>query len=603
MFSLFKTIFVKTVLGAMLCAAVCPMLSAQSALTQILQPGSKPSSAAASDPLNRTTPSGCVLGFLQAAQSGNYTLAAQYLQMSASRRQSEGEQTASELNSVLNSPAAASVRVGGFTQPEGTPQEGVPLGRQKLGTMSSGDVEADLELVRVSDPSAGKIWLVSSETLAKLPELYDQVEARQVENTLLPRLLGKRLGGMLVKHEIAGMPLWQWFALLLAAPIAAGVGWLVLALLGIPLRWWARRRGQADIANWRSVSAPAWLLTGTLAHQVFARDLGMPLLTRHYYFQFSNIALIIGAAWIAWRVVRWSLQRVRRRALAHGHAGTGSLMLLGERIVKAVIFIAGVYAVLDSLGFDMRTVLAGLGIGGLAIGFGAQQTIANLFGGVSVLGDEVIRVGDVCTFGDRTGTVEDIGLRSTRVRTDERTLLAIPNGTVATINVENLSRRDKILFKTKLGMRPETKADHMRFVLAELRRLLYSHPKIEGQSVRVRLVDISGTSLSIEVVSYILTRDFNEYAAIREDLLLRMMDIMEDAGSGLALPSQTLYLSRDAGLEKEKAENAAQKIAELRDSKSLPFPDHHEKDKAAFKGSIEYPPAESVSKRDDPAKK
>ena len=134
--------------------------------------------------------------------------------------------------------------------------------------------------------------------------------------------------------------------------------------------------------------------------------------------------------------------------------------------------------------------------------------------------------GDVCRFGDRTGIVEDIGLRSTRIRTDERTLVAIPNGTVATINLENLSRRDKILFKTTLGLRPESKADHVRFVLAEIRRLLYSHPKVETKSVRVRLTDIAGTSLNVEVFVYILTRDFNEFAAIREDLLLRIMDVM-----------------------------------------------------------------------------
>ena len=148
----------------------------------------------------------------------------------------------------------------------------------------------------------------------------------------------------------------------------------------------------------------------------------------------------------------------------------------------------------------MSTALAGLGIGGLAIGFGAQKTIENLFGGVSVLGDEVFRVGDVCRFGDRTGVVEDIGLRSTRIRTDERTLVAIPNGTVATINLENLSRRDKILFKTNLGLRLDSKPDHMRFVLAEIRRLLYSHPKVETKTVRVRLIDIAGSSLSIELV-------------------------------------------------------------------------------------------------------
>jgi MscS family membrane protein len=242
----------------------------------------------------------------------------------------------------------------------------------------------------------------------------------------------------------------------------------------------------------------------------------------------------------------------------------------------------------------MSTALAGLGIGGLAIGFGAQQTIANLFGGVSVLGDEVFRVGDVCRFGDRTGTVEDIGLRSTRIRTDERTLVAIPNGTVATINLENLSRRDKILFTTKLGLRPESKADHVRFVLVEIRRLLYSHAKVETKSVRVRLTDISGSSLSLELFAYILTRDFNEFAAIREDLLLRIMDVLEDSGGGLALPSQTLYLSRDAGVEKEKAENAVKKIADLRDSKQLPFPDFHADDISAFKGTIEFPQPESA---------
>ena len=564
-------------------------VAAQSPLSSILSPSAPSTSTAPIDQLGRSTPSGSVIGFLQAAQSGNYSIAAQYLQMSAARRQSEGEQIANQLYTVLNSSAATNVRVGSFTQAEGIPQEGVPLGRQKLGTMSSGDVEDDLELVRVADPTAGKIWLISADTLAKIPELHDQVEARQVE---------KKLPSILVKHHIAGVPLWQWMALLIAVPGAAGIGWLCLVLLEIPVRWWARRRGQVEVANWRSVSAPAWLLAGTLVHQIFARYLGMPLLPRHYYYQITTIALIVSVTWIAWRFVRWSLRRVRNRALAGGHAGTGTLMLLGERILKFVIFVLGVLAVLSNLGFNMSTALAGLGIGGLAIGFGAQKTIENLFGGVSVLGDEVFRVGDTCRFGDRTGTVEDIGLRSTRIRTEERTLVAIPNGTVATINLENLSRRDKILFKTTLGLRPESKADHVRFVLAEIRKLLYSHPRVETQTVRVRLVDIGGSSLSIELLSYVLTRDFNEFAAVREDLLLRIMDVLEDSGGGLALPAQTLYLSRDSGVEKQKAEDAVKKIAELRDGNKLPFPDFHKDDISSFKGSIDYPPSESTLRQD-----
>src|ERR1700732_1994773 len=567
---------------------------ARAALSQTLPSSATRTTAASApvDPLGRTTPSGTMLGFLQAAQSGDYEMAAQSLQMSAARRQSEGEQLAAKLKVVLD--RAFTGRFNNFTQAEGIPQEGVPLGRQKLGVLSSGDVDADLDLVSVSDASAGRIWLVSSATLAKIPALYDQVQARQVES---------RLPNVLVKHQFAGMPLWQFLALLVAVPVAAALGWLLLAGLEIPVRRWAQRRGQLEVANWRSVSGPAWLLTGTVLHQVFAVYLHIPLLPVHYYFQITSIALIISATWLLWRAVQWSLQRVRTRALAKGHAGTGSLMLLGARIIKAVICGGGVLAVLGNLGFNMSTALAGLGIGGLAIGFGAQKTIENLFGGVSVLGDEVFRGGDVCRFGDRTGVVEDIGLRSTRIRTDERTLVAIPNGTVATINLENLSSRDKILFKTTLGITLDSKADHVRFILSEIRKLLYSHPKVETTTVRVRLIDAAGTALTIEMVAYILTRDFNEFAAVREDLLLRMMDVMKDSGGGLALPSQTLYLSRDGGVEKEKADNAAKKIAGLRDGKQLPFPDFHDDDISSFKGSIEYPPAESAVRRKEDSDK
>ena len=245
-------LFAKTILlHCALFAADVP-LGAQAALTQALQPATHGSQQnAATDPLGRNTPSNAILGFLKAAQDGDYSIAAQYLQMSAARRQTEGEQIASKLKFVLDH--AFSGNLSRYNQPEGTPQEGVPLGRQKLGTMTAGDVEVDLDLVRVSDPSAGKIWLISADTLAKIPELSDQVEARQVEH---------KLPSVLVKHQFAGMPLWQWAAMLLAIPVAAVLGWLILALLEVPLRWWARRRGQLEVANWRSVSGPAWLLAG-----------------------------------------------------------------------------------------------------------------------------------------------------------------------------------------------------------------------------------------------------------------------------------------------------------------------------------------------------
>ncbi len=190
-------IFLALALGA------CLPLCAQTPLTQILQPSTPAtgSSTTPTDQLGRDTPYGTVYGFLQAAQSGDYGIASQYLQMSPARRQSEGDAQAMRLYTVMNGAFAGSLRPS--REPEGAVQEDVPPGRQRLGTMSSGNVEGELELVRVNDPSAGKIWLISSDTLAKVPELYEQVEARGVET---------RLPLWTVKHQFAGMPLWQWFA-------------------------------------------------------------------------------------------------------------------------------------------------------------------------------------------------------------------------------------------------------------------------------------------------------------------------------------------------------------------------------------------------------
>ncbi len=534
--------------------AVSLTATAQNPLTQILQPSSPSnSSKTPADEFGRDTPYGTVFGFLQAAEAGNYSIAAQYLEMNNARRQSEGDTLAMQLKVAMDRSFAGNLKPS--KQPEGAPQEDVPINRQNLGTMSAGDIEAPLELVRVPEPNAGKIWLISAETLEKVPELYDQVEARQME-TRLPKWV--------VRHQLAGMPLWQWFALILLIPVATGAAWLLLLVLQIPVRWWEHRHGQ-PATPWNSVSGPAWLLIASLVHRVLAGYLGMPLLQRHYYIQATAVAVIIGANWILWRVIRWFLWRFRTRALARGHGGTGSLIALGERIVKAAVILMAVFSVLGVLGFNMTTALAGLGIGGIAIGFGAQQTIANLFGGVSVLGDEVIRVGDVCKFGDRTGTVEDIGLRSTRVRTEERTLLAIPNGTVATINVENLSRRDKMLFKTVLGLHADTTSDHVRYVLSEVRAVLEKHQKVETQTVRVRLTELAAGSTNVELVCYILTRDFNEFAAVREDLLLRIMNFVEDSGTNLAPPSQTLYLSGSPATkvlaDQDQSESPAKQIA------------------------------------------
>ncbi len=542
----------------------------------------KPATATQTDPLGRSTPSGTVVGFLQAEQNGNDKAAADYLQMSATRRLSQGPELANKLKTLMD--RAFVGRLGRIsTNPEGSPEVGSPE-QQTIGMFSVGDSDVPVALVRVADPSSGKIWLFSADTLSKVPDLYDNLEAHQVES---------RLPQSLVRNVFLGMPLWQWLALFAAIPLAIAIGWAVVLLLAIPRRFYLKFKKRPNLHSYSRLSRPMLLFFGAIAHRAIASYLGLPLLPRFYYYRTMGVLVSIGFFWFLLRATGLTMQRLRTHAISIGRTGTGTLMVLGERILKALVVIVAMLAILGILGFNLTTLLAGLGIGGIAIAFAAQKTLENLFGGISVLADEVIRVGDSCRFGDRVGTVEDISLRSTRIRTVERTQLSIPNGALATMNVENLTRRDKFLFNPLLGMRCETSADQLRYVLAEIRRLLYEHPKVESDSARIRFASFDASALTMEVFSYVLARDMAEFTAVREDLLLRILEIVDRSGTGFAFPSQTLYLTRDSGLNAEKTAAAEKQVQQWRDQRDLPFPDFAATDKSAFRGSIAYPPTES----------
>jgi MscS family membrane protein len=468
--------------------------------------------------------------------------------------------------------------------PEGSPQEGSSPNQQRIGVLAAGDVDADLDLVRVTDPGGVKIWLISSDTLAKVPDLYDRLAVHWVES---------HLPDFLVRYEFFGIAIWQWLAILLAIPISAALGWLTVRLLSL----YQKLRRHPPIPRpgaWNAISNPLWLVFATVYDAMLVRQIGLPLLPRHHHQEVIGVVFIVAWAWLLSRIVQQIARRVRERAIRAGRTGTGSLLLLGERVLKAIISIAAIFAILSSLGVNMTTALAGLGIGGIAIAFAAQKTLENLFGGVSLLGDEVIRVGDICRFGDKTGTVEDISLRSTRIRTPERSELSIPNGSLATMNIDNLSRRDKILFNTKLSLRYETSADQLRYVLAQIRRLLYEHPKVETDGARIRFIGYDNSSLNLEVFCYILTRDGAEFLAIQEDLLLRILDIVEASGTLFAFPSRVLYLGRDSGLDQQKTAAVSHEVQQWRESSKLPFPDYAPADISEFSNSLPYPQPESA---------
>ena len=223
-----------------------------------------------------------------------------------------------------------------------------------------------------------------------------------------------------------------------------------------------------------------------------------------------------------------------------------------------------------------------------------RPTLENLIGGILLYLDQPVRVGDFCTFGDKTGTVEKIGVRSTKVRATDRTLITVPNAALADMQLINWAKCDRMLINTTIGLRYETDSDQLRYVTANFRKMLHAHPKIHRDTVRIRFAAYGASSLDIGVRVYALTQEWNEFHAIREDILLRMKDIVEESGTGFAFPSQTLYMGRDDGLDSKRTEAAVKKVQSWRKRGELPFPRMSIDQIDQLEATLDYPPRGSV---------
>lgn len=491
-----------------------------------------------SDPLGRSTPRGTVLGFLHAAKNGDYKQAADYLQLSNDEREEEGESIARQLHALVDHAFVG--RVGPVSDHrEGSTEAGVPRNRERIGEFRVPGSDVSVELVRVSDPGSDEIWLFSSQTLAAVPELFTQLEVSRIDS---------RLPGFLVTDRVFSTPLWRWVAFVLLIPAALGLSWLIVYLLRDGQRIWLRWRHHPLVQDiHQSIAAPSILILTVVFHQIGVAFLGLPLLFRMYYHRVAGVVLVAGAAWLVFRFVnRWG-EWARTRARAGSGYRSGAILILGQRIFKALVVIIAVFVAFSIFGFDMTTVIAGLGISGVVVAFAAQKTLENLFGGVSVLGDEVIRVGETCRIGERVGAVEDISLRSTRIRTLERTELSVPNGELASMNVENLSRRDKWLFEETIGVRCDATTEQLRSLLKDIRALLDAHPQVDMDPTiaSVRLIGFGESSIDIEISCHVLTKQLTSFRAIREEILLRIMDLVTEAGTTLALPARLVQVTNN----------------------------------------------------------
>jgi MscS family membrane protein len=514
---------------------------------------SAPARAVPADPLARETPRGAVLGFIRAAQEENYPLAVQYFQPLPVRHRpslEEEEELASDLLDILNQnfgPFLDSIS----RDPQGRLDDGLPPDQEKVGGVLGQSESFALLLVRVENEHGAKLWFISRETLDEVPQVYSSLRHPE---------MAKHLPKFLVKNRLLAMPLWQWLAIVLLLPVAIGIAWILALLYRFSGALLRRARGLPSL-----VQEPAWrlkpgmLFFAAIIHYAMVEFIGASLLYRQYYTRFILVLLAIGFYWVITRVTRMISRCIGERLASDGRLAERSIVSLVRRALEVVIFLLIGFAVLDRLGYNVTAALAGLGIGGLAIGLGAQKTFENLLGGISILTDKALVVGDSCRVGDQRGVVEDIGLRSTKLRTDDRTLVSIPNGTVATAILENYRLRDKILCKQTIRLRYDLSPDHVRYALRQLHNVLVLHPKVEDSTSRVRIIRFADYFIEVEIFAYILERDYSAFLDAQEDLLLQIMETLDRTGAALALPSQAALVTQDSWVDPEKAK--AEKIA------------------------------------------
>jgi len=493
-----------------------------------------------SAPPGLASPRAAVTSYLIAARAARYGDAANYLDLSdipEEKRAERGPLLAREMKIVLDQRLWIDLET--LTdRPEGILDDGLDPRRERVGVIETDQGVYDVTLRKREGPNGDPEWRFSPGTLDRIETLYATIGYGSLLG-LLPDWTTRMRFGQLM--------LWQWLALMLLAVIATLLSGLVTRLV-LDLIVTMSRRTDPDFRSRLFESArPPMRLAAVLAIVVTgALWLRLSVPARRVLGHVLLGMLLVLLTWTVLRLIDFATSRTLEKLAAQGRRSGVTTLVLIRRIAKALVVIIAIVAGLQNLGFNVSGLLAGVGIVGAAVALAAQKTLENLFGGLVLTADEPIRIGDQCKVNDRLGTVEDIGLRSTRIRTLDRSILSVPNAEMSTVSIENTSLRDRHRLETVLSLRYETTAEQLNATLAGIRRLLEEDERVSPLELRVRFIAFGDYALKIEVVAYLLTTDLAVFYEYREDLLLKMMKIVADSGPGFAFPTQTLYMSDPA---------------------------------------------------------
>ena len=472
------------------------------------------------------------MGLADAAREGDYERVAEYLDL---RNLPDdvlaigGPALARDLKIVLD--RALWIDVDALSRdPEGASDDGLPPYRDGLGRIEIDGRPFELHLQRVPRGDGVSIWKISNATVAKIPQLYE-IHGYGV--------IGEKLSQVMPESEFLGLQSWQW--LMVLGLLAIGY------LVALPPTWfvaWLLRRDKGPFGHElaRFVSGPIrWFITILVLRGSI--EVVRPGVTARAWMEGHTVITIL-LAWVLIRAVDLLRQYFANRLSARGRTQAVVLMRPATNAFKLLIVAIAILVWFENLGFRATTLVAGLGIGGLAVALAAQKPIENLIGAITLFSSAPIRVGDFCRFGDKIGTVEEIGLRATKIRTLGRTAMYVPNSAFADMHLENFAERERIWYHPTIKLRYDTRPDQIRQILDGIRDLLSTHPRIDPEPARVRFTALGDSSLDLDVFAYVKTTEWSEFLDVAEELNLQTLDVVERAGTALAYPTQTVSLER-----------------------------------------------------------
>ncbi len=387
------------------------------------------------------------------------------------------------------------------------------------------------------------------------------------------------------------LPLWQWLALtgvLLFCKVLIKISFL------LGERWDIRWESKG--LKWRAGRLLS--LVGIVNLLFFARwviDDGI-WITGGVYQLFTTVFLLAQFFFVSWLIMaifNYFADIYVFKKHNGKHVDSSLITVLARIFGGLTIAILGIY-VIEFMGFSISPILAGLGVGGLAVALAIRPILENVINGLTLYADGGVKIGEFCRYGDKLGTIESIGLRSTRVRTLERSLITIPNSEFANMEIDNLERRDKRRMDHIIRLRSETTLEQLRVVVVNIRRLLLQHPMIEEEPVRVRLMGVGEYSININMMAYISCRDNEEFMAVQEDILFSMLTQVESVGAKIAHSTQYQLMDVSANDNEEQKRRAEQVVAQWHEEHAFPFPDFSYEYKYEIKNTIMYPSVTSA---------